>query len=157
MTKNFTDKVVTTVGNDAYSANLLINAGNIAILYGGASASTALYQAQVNVASSHSLVGTSYVPKMFLNVLDDVSLVDNTAKELNKEIHEKFPKAGYVEFYPARNCLLVYEKNTGRLLKKVTQEDVLKVAQNGQEETKKRNLEESRVNRSLAVLQGGSD
>ena len=157
MAKNFTDKVVTTVGNDAYSANLLINAGNIAILYGGASASTALYQAQVNVASSHSLVGTSYVPKMFLNVLDDVSLVDNTAKELNKEIHEKFPNAGFVEFYPARNCLLVYEKNTGRLLKKVTQDDVLKVAQKGQEETRKRNLEESRVNRRLAVLQGGSD
>ena len=83
--------------------------------------------------------------------------MDNTAKELNKEIHEKFPKAGYVEFYPARNCLLVYEKNTGRLLKKVTQEDVLKVAQKGQEETKKRNLEDSRVNRRLAILQGGSD
>ena len=83
--------------------------------------------------------------------------MDNTAKELNKEIHEKFPNAGFVEFYPARNCLLVYEKNTGRLLKKVTQEDVLKVAQKGQEETLKRNLEESRVNRRVEVLRNGGD
>lgn len=157
--RKLNDKVASVVGNpnDNYSLNLLRSTGALAIVQGGASASDALYQAQVALTQSHTVVGRAYVPNTFLNVNGDTN-VGVTAQELFKDITTQYPKYGAIEYYPNQNCVMVFEKGTLRLLKKYSRDDVKAVSYRGLEEFLKRKKELAGKDlRKVVSIEGGAD